>query len=259
MYLQRIQSAINGYVCISVEGYYIEKFINVCKNNGIYLENLNRIQSTIIKANVPVKEYKKVAKIAKSNNCKIKIQEKKGLPFFLNKYRKRKIFAISLLMLISTLAVFSNFIWNIEVRGNIKITEAEILQIVESEGLEIGKLKNKVDAKKIVDKIRLKRSDISWVGIKISGTNAIIEVVESDAIPKIIDKDEYCNIISKKDALIVSANAQNGTLQVKEGDVVKAGSILIGGWLEGKYTGTRYVHATGEVTAKVWYSKKQIA
>lgn len=34
------------------------------------------------------------------------------------------------------------------------------------------------------------------------------------------------------------------------------GNILIGGWLEGKYTGTRYVHAKAEVEAKVWYSKK---
>lgn len=27
--------------------------------------------------------------------------------------------------------------------------------------------------------------------------------------------------------------------------------------MEGKYTGTRYVHGAGEVTAKVWYSKKE--
>ena len=43
----------------------------------------------------------------------------------------------------------------------------------------------------------------------------------------------------------------------KHGDVVQKGTILIGGWIEGKYTGTRYVHAKGEVEAKVWYSKKE--
>lgn len=30
----------------------------------------------------------------------------------------------------------------------------------------------------------------------------------------------------------------------KVGDIVTEGSILIGGWMEGKYTGTRYVHAS---------------
>ena len=31
----------------------------------------------------------------------------------------------------------------------------------------------------------------------------------------------------------------------------------MGGWLEGKYTGMRYVHANGTVEAKVWYSQKE--
>ena len=103
----------------------------------------------------------------------------------------------------------------------------------------------------------MERADISWVGINISGTNVVIKIVEADKAPEVINKNDYCNIIAKKDAMIVSANAQNGTLQVKEGDVVKQGSVLIAGWLEGKYTGVRYVHATGQVMAKVWYSKKE--
>lgn len=221
MYIQKIQKAITGYTNIEVEGYYIEKFINICRNKGIYLEDLKRERTTIINASIPAKYFKIVAKIAKSNKCQIKIKEKKGLPFILNRYRKRKIFVISLLVVLLLLIALSKFVWNIEITGNVNISNNEILEIVKSEGLEIGKLKNKIDAKKIVEKIRLERSDISWVGIKLSGTNAIIEIVESDKIPNIIDKEEYCNIVAKKDAMIVSANAQNGTLQVKEGDVVK--------------------------------------
>lgn len=221
MYLQKIQTTITGYVNIIVEGYYIEKFINICRNNRIYLENLKREKTTIINANIPVRDFKSVAKIAKNNNCKIKIIEKKGLPFFLNKYRKRKIFVISLLVMLLSLIALSKFIWNIEITGNVNVSNDEVLEIVKSEGLEIGKLKNKIDAKKIVEKIRLERADVSWVGIKISGTNAIIEIVESDKAPEVIDKDDYCNIVAKKDAMVVSANAQNGTLQVKEGDVIK--------------------------------------
>ncbi len=57
--------------------------------------------------------------------------------------------------------------------------------------------------------------------------------------------------------IIVKVSAVNGTPLVKEGDTIKQGSILIGGWLEGKYTGMRYVHANGEVTAKVWYTQKE--
>ena len=52
-------------------------------------------------------------------------------------------------------------------------------------------------------------------------------------------------------------NAQNGTANVKVGDTVNAGTILINGWLEGKYTGIRYVHAKGEIEAKIWHTKYQ--
>ena len=30
--------------------------------------------------------------------------------------------------------------------------------------------------------------------------------------------------------------------------------MLINGWMEGKYTGIRYVHAKGEIEARVWYT-----
>ncbi len=38
----------------------------------------------------------------------------------------------------------------------------------------------------------------------------------------------------------------------------KKGTVLIEGWLEGKFTGTRYVHATGTVKGKsMVYTKKK--
>lgn len=64
-------------------------------------------------------------------------------------------------------------------------------------------------------------------------------------------------LLQKNHGIIIKVNSQNGTPIVKEGDVVNKNSILIGGWIEGNYTGTRYVHANGEVTAKVWYSEKE--
>lgn len=216
---------------------------------------MKRANSTLIYADIPVKEFKNIVRIVKKNKCKIKIKQKKGLPFLLNKYKKRKVFVIALILVLVALISLSKFVWNIEIVGNNTIASSEIMDIIKQEGLEVGKLKSKINPNNIVEKIRLKRADISWVGIKISGTNVRIEVVESDLAPKVIDKNEYCNIVATKDAMIEKIYAQNGTLQVKEGDVIKKGTVLVAGWLEGKYTGTRYVHATGKVTGKVWYSE----
>ena len=61
----------------------------------------------------------------------------------------------------------------------------------------------------------------------------------------------------KKLGIITKINVQNGTALVKEGDIIKSGTILVGGYLEGKYTGTRYVHSLADIEAKIWYSKKE--
>jgi len=39
------------------------------------------------------------------------------------------------------------------------------------------------------------------------------------------------------------------------GELVTEGTVLISGWMEGKYTGKKYVHSVGEIEAKVWYTK----
>lgn len=257
MQLKILRSYLSGYVNIVVEGYYIERFINLCTSKNIFLWKLNREKATILYARVSRKDFKQLRSICKKTGCKMKIKQKKGLSFVLQQYRKRKIFAGLLLIIVFVIIVLSNFVWNIEVTGNQTIGTEEILQVAKENGLNIGKWKHSIHTKEIINQLRLERDDIAWVGIEQKGTNIIIKIVEADKKPDIIDEEDYCNIVANKSGMILKISAANGTSLVKEGDVVKQGDILVGGWLEGKYTGTRYVHAQGEIQAKVWYTNKQ--
>lgn len=256
MYFKILLGYILGYVNIEVEGYFIERFINICNSKKIFLWNMKRKHSTIIRVNIGIRDFKRIKEIAKKTKCRVKIQKKRGVPFILHKYKKRKIFAIFFILLIIAVIALSNFIWNIEVTGNNKISAEEIIKDLADDNFKVGTSKTNLNIKNIIDKIRLKRSDLAWIGIDIKGTNAIVKIVEADLKPDIIKEEEYCNIVATKDAMIVKINAQNGTAVVKEGDIVTKGTVLIQGWLEGQFTGIRYVHANGEVQAKVWYSQK---
>lgn len=257
MYIQILKNYLLGYVRITIEGYFIERLMNLCLNKGILIWNSKRKKTTLLEANVSIKDFRQIVKIAKQAKCKVSIKQKKGLPFIFNRYRKRKIFFFSLILIIVAIVSLSNFVWNIEVIGNEKIDKKEIIQTLKKEGLEVGTLKNKVNTKEIINKMRLDRNDLAWIGIDIRGTNAIVKVVEADKKPDIIKEDEYCNIVATKAGIIEKVNAINGTPLVKKGDVIKEGTLVIGGWLEGKYTGTRYVHANGSVQAKVWYTQNE--
>lgn len=244
-----------GYLRIKIEGYYIERFINFCTNKKILIWNLKREKGTRLYLNIGIKDFRKISKIAKLTSCKVQILKKRGIPFFLNKYKKRKIFAIFFIVIILMIYASSRYVWNIKinVKDNLKIDGIE--KDLKEVGLIQGILKSKIDTNKIINEIRLKRSDISWMGIEFHGTNVIVNMVKAENKPPIIDNSEFCDIVAKKSGIITKITAQNGTLQVKPGDMVKKGDVLIAGFIDGKYTDRRYVHSLGEVIAKISYKK----
>lgn len=257
MLLKILFNYIIGYIRITIEGYYIERFINICRNDKIAIWNLKRDKNVKLELNIGIKDLRKIKKIARQTKCKVKILRKKGLPFIFNRYKKRKIFFVFLLLIVILLSISSNFIWNIQIIEEDNKKLENIQNDINDCGLTIGKLKAQINTKEIINKIRLKRDDIAWMGIELKGTNAIIKIVKSTSKPEIIDETDYCNIVSDKQGVITKINAQNGTIAVKVGDTVNIGTPLINGWMEGKYTGIRYVHAKGEIEAKVWHTKSK--
>lgn len=115
MYFKILIYYLFGYVNIVVEGFFIERFINMCISKKILFWNTKRTKSTIFSTNIGVSNYREVAKIARKCQCKIKINRKRGIPFILNKYRKRKIFVLALGTMVLGIITISNFIWNIEI------------------------------------------------------------------------------------------------------------------------------------------------
>lgn len=255
MNIKILFSYIAGYLGITIEGFYIERFINMCRNNKIIIWHLKRKNDIQLDFRSGVNDFKELCQIAKKTKCKIKIKNKKGFPFLIHRYKKRKIFFILLIMILFFTLISSHFIWNIEIQEEQGKELENIAKDIEEAGLKIGELKSKTNTKEIINKIRLQRKDIAWLGIELKGTNAIVKIVKADEKPEIIDDEEYCSIVSDKVGVITKINAQTGTANVKVGDTVNIGETLINGWMEGKYTGIRYVHAKGEVQAKVWHTK----
>jgi len=246
-----------GYVHIIVEGFFLERFINTCIDKGIVLLDIKKEKNTIFRAKIIRTDFKKIINIAKRMNCKIRVSKKVGIPFLLNRYKKRKIFVIAVSVIAIFLFSITRFIWNIEVFGLENTSYDDVITTVNDNGIEIGKLKSNINLEKIINQIRLERDDIAWVGIKLKGTNALITIVETIKQPEIIDRNEVCNIISNKDAIISKIVVQNGTARVKVGDIVKEGDILVEGIIEGQYTGNRYVHSEADIYANIFYEKER--
>lgn len=127
MFIKILMSYIIGYLVIEIEGYYIERFINICKNRKIMIWSLKRRRDVNLQFKARIQDFKELIKIAKKTKCKIRIKRKKGLPFLFQKYKKRKVFLIFLILLAILVILSSNFVWNVEIQveDNAKIENIE--------------------------------------------------------------------------------------------------------------------------------------
>ena len=90
MFIKILFSYIIGYLVIEIEGYYIERFINICKNKKIAIWNLKRKDEIKLSFRARIQDFREIIKIAKKTKCKLKIKSKKGIPFIFQKSLKVK-------------------------------------------------------------------------------------------------------------------------------------------------------------------------
>lgn len=247
-----------GVVTVQIEGFFTERFINLCRINNVKIWDIRNIVKGIVRFKINIYEFKKLKKIAKKTKCKVKIKDKKGIYFVLFKYRKRKLIFILISLAVLFSILFSTYIWNIEVVGNQYINTEELMTELKESGIYVGKSKIGLDKKEVVNKLRTKIDDLSWVGIDIDGTKAIVRVVEKTRLEeKDIHDNSIGNIVAKKSGIITKIVAENGTAMFKAGSYIEEGTVAIEGTIYSKYIDPIKVSAKGILMADCEYELKK--
>lgn len=258
-----------GYLLIRVDGVALEKFVNMAISRGMYLWDiaLQSDESLLIK--VRVSSFKALRHIAKKVGCHISIEEKRGFPFFMAYLLKRKMLLAGAFTFLITLYLLSSFVWFIEIQGAKNIPKQTLLLSLKQVGLDKGTPKWEIKTNEIENKLGKKVPELAWVGIKIKGTKAIVEIVEKKLPDKEQQTKEPAHILAAKSGVIKEILVMTGEAVVKEGQLVKKGQVLISGIImptvpqeqnpltseqqEEPISEPKYVHAKGIVKARVWY------
>ena len=178
MFLLRLANFIRGYIIISVEGYFLERFLNICTNRNIFLWDIKRRGTTKMTACISIAGFKRIATIAYKSRCRVKIIKRAGLPFIVSKHKKRYAFSRGVCLFFCLIFIMSSFIWGIEISGIEKIDENTVRQLLYENGLKIGMLKNMVDVDAVRSKMMTNMPEIAWIGINIIGSKAEVEIKE---------------------------------------------------------------------------------
>jgi similar to stage IV sporulation protein len=238
-----------GYIEFQATDGFPERFLNLCNINGITLWNVQN-DGVKVEACTPIKAYKNIRKPAHKSGMKVKIIRKRGLPFFA-KYNKARV-GVLVGGVVSVVLLFlsSCVLWDVEVTGNTKIKNEELLESLSGYNVKVGSVKSKIDTKSVESQLLKDYPELSWASINIFGMKAVLEVKENKEMPEIIDENIPMNIVAKKDGRIISVNGYSGTNVVKENDVVLRGDLLISGVKISQDGSERTIRAKGKVFAE---------
>lgn len=248
--LQFIQY-LRGYVCIRVWGYSPERFMNLCSNHDIFLWNIENCGEYYTMC-ITVSGFRRLKSIVKKTGTKVAIQKRCGLPFFVPKIKRRKIFMLGFLGSLLFWVWMSAFIWAVDVEGNYFITEDIFMDFLEENEIHVGIKRADVDIETLEKNIRQKFNIVTWTSARIDGTRLVIQIKENEAgtgdksvgkagngeqsengevsVSSGQSENEFgSDLLAEADGVIVSMVTRKGVPIVGIGSEVKKGDVLVEG------------------------------
>ncbi len=230
--LQLIQY-LKGYVCIKVWGYSPERFMNLCSNHDIFLWNIVN-HGEYYTMCITVSGFRMLKSIVKKTGTRVAIQKRCGLPFFVPKMKKRKIFLFGLLGSIAFWIWMSTFIWAVDLNGNHAITDDVFFDFLKVNNIYVGMKRKNVDIEELEKKIRQDFGIVTWTSAKIEGTRLEIQIKENEVDTKVKKEEANDNqfgsdLVAENDGVIVSMVTRKGIPKVAVQAEIKAGDILVSG------------------------------
>lgn len=252
--LKEVFYFLKGYVIIRVCGKFPERVLNIATAKDILCWDVKSIKGGIA-FKVSAKAYPFMKEICEKCSCTMSTGAKIGMMFSLKRHKKRHALLWGVGLFFAIVVFSLSFLWEIEIGGNEKIPENEIIALLSESGISRGKFLYFMDPEKACNDIYNKDDRLAWIGIEIRGTKALVSVAEKRPKPYVRDETVPCNIVADKDGMVYTLHVRIGEPCVNEGDAVLEGQLIVSGILDSAVLGYRTVHADADIIFKTWHEK----
>lgn len=219
---------MKGYVSIKVWGYSPERFLNLCGNHDILVWDIEN-HGDYYTMKISIKGFFALKTILRKTGTRASVLRRYGLPFFMQRIKKRKIFVLGLFACMLFWMISAQYIWDIEIEGNYSLTEDVLLEYLEGQGVHTAMRKENLQIEELEKKLREEYDIITWASLKVDGTTLIIQLKENDMVTYEKESQSKQDIVAVKDGVIVYMITRKGVPQVAVGDTVEKGQLLVSG------------------------------
>lgn len=243
-------NSIYSTIAFLVKKDQVTKVYNVILKNSLTYIKASFIDNDDLKIIIYSSNYETYKRVLKENKIDVTFLNEKGLISFIKKNKHRVGLLFGFLIFFTAIIMSSRFVWSINITGNEKLTDEEIIEELNKANFSAGSFIPKINYKELHNRILLNSNDISWISVNITGNVANV-LVKERIYEEEKENKKYSNIVAKCDGQIVLISVIEGEKQVSVGDVVKKGDLLISGVINSQSQGVRYVNADGKVEAYV--------
>lgn len=223
---------IKGYVTIKVWGYSTERLLNLCGNHDILVWDIVN-HGEYDTMNISVEGFFALKPLLKKTGTRAAVLRRYGLPFFVSKMKKRKIFVIGLIGCMIFWILTSGFIWNIKIEGNFELTEDVLMDYLAGQGVHAAMQKKDLQIEELEENLRGEYDVITWVSVQVEGTTLLIYIKENE-MPEYdqsgrTETDEGMDLVATRAGTVSYIITRSGVPQVAVGDQVEKGDVLVSG------------------------------
>ena len=203
-----------------------------------------------------LKDFYRLRGCARGKGVRLRICERRGLPFFLQRNRKRWYAAAGLSSFFLLLYIMSLFIWDIHFQGNHHYTADTLVRYLDTQDVRYGMKKKKINCEELEAGMREAFPQITWVSARVSGTRLVIQIKENKIIQaKTTVKEDPCDLVSDVTGTITYIMVRQGIPKVKKGEEIQQGQVLVSGRVpvigdDEQEISAFYVQSQGEILAE---------
>lgn len=233
--------------CFEIRGLNQERELNSLSKE-VKLYKVKRLEYNKTTFEVARKNEKQVFDILSTSNLEITFLGHRGLKNFVKKFCSSVGLVVGILTSLIFYILQYGVIMKIEVCGNSEVSTAEIVNYTNS--ILASRIKSEINEREIEDKIKSNFKLVSSISVAIVGQTLVINLNEGN-LP-IEMEGEFLPIVSEADCLITKIDLIQGTINVKVGDIVKKGEILVYPYIIDSEGERRNVQPKAEIEADVW-------
>ena len=242
--MTRITNYCTGFLLLRITGQNQAAFISECARVGIPQWAVKYRGGQVLLCS-SVRGFLLMRKPARRHRCQVEVLSRKGVPFLLQKARRRLFFSLGALLFAGLLWLLTSMVWRVDVEGSKRVESADVLEIVRQEGLRLGAWRHNVDTERVATAILREFPQLAWAGVRIRGSTAVVQLVDRALVPPLLRLPG--DIVAARAGVVVRIIAFSGEAVVRAGDTVALGQMLLSG------ATAAGGHASGLVEARVWY------